>query len=63
MPAGGCEIALCVENMNEVKELSIWGCFFSKFEGMEGEITEKVVKGRSVEETLARVMKREEDVQ
>ncbi len=43
--------------MEEVNELKYLGTVLRKHEGMEGEIRERVVKGRSVVGSLAGIMK------
>lgn len=53
LKVGGCEIAMGVERMEEVKELTTWR-YLSKQSKMEREISDMVVKGESIIESLAR---------
>ena len=52
----GCDIVLCGRRMEEVK-VCYPGTVLSKHGEMEGEITERVVQGRSVTGALTKVMK------
>ncbi len=58
LPAvAGCRIMLGSEEMEEVNEFKYLGTVLCKHGGMEGEIRERVMKGRSVVGSLAGVMK------
>ena len=52
-----CRIMLGSEEMEEVNEFKYSGTVLCKHEGVEGEIRERVMKGRSVMGLLAGVMK------
>ncbi len=52
-----CRIMLGSEKMEEVSELKYFGTVLCKHGGMEGEIRERVMKGRSVMGSLTGVMK------
>ncbi len=56
-PVARCRIILGSEEMEEVSEFKYLGTVLCKHGGMEGEIREEVMKGRSVVGSLAWVMK------
>ncbi len=56
-PIVRCRIILGNEEMEEVREFKYLGTVLCKHGGMEGEIREQVIKGRSVVGSLAGVMK------
>ena len=56
-PVARCRIILGNEEMEEVNEFKYLGTVLCKHGGMEGEIRERVMKGRSVVGSLAGVMK------
>ncbi len=58
MPAvARCRIRLGIEKMEEVSEFKYLGIVFCKHGGMEGEIRERVMKGRSFVGSVTGVMK------
>ncbi len=58
LPAvAGCRIMLGSEKMEEVSEFTYLGTVLFKHGGMEGEIREQVMKGKSVVGSLTGVMK------
>ncbi len=58
LPAvASCRIMLGIEKMEEVSEFKYLGTVLCKHGGMEAEIRERVMKGRSVVGSLTRVMK------
>ncbi len=52
-----CRVVLGSEKMEEVSEFKYLGTVLCKHGGMEGEIRERVMKGRSVVGSIAGVMK------